>query len=105
MIPPAWQRSGWRIVAARFSSTSRKPHLVKTRSPVAIGRWVPRGDLGHDVVVLGLARLLDEHRLVRLQRLDQQLGRRRADGAVEVDARCRRRRRRPVRSSANCSAA
>ena len=42
VIPPAWQRSGWRIVAARFSSTSRKPHLVKTRSPVAIGRWVPR---------------------------------------------------------------
>ena len=33
-----------------------------------------------------LHRLLDEHRLVRLQRLDQQLGRLRADGAVEVDA-------------------
>ena len=33
------------------------------------------GDLGHHVVVLGLAWLLDEHRLIRLQRLDQQLGR------------------------------
>ena len=43
------------------------------------------GDLGHDVVVLAVDRLLDEHRLVRLQRLDQQLGRRRADRAVEVD--------------------
>ena len=30
------------MVAARFSSTSRKPHLVKTRSPVAMGRNVPR---------------------------------------------------------------
>ena len=41
-MPPAWHRSGCRIVAAFFSSTSRKPHLVKTRSPVAIGRCVPR---------------------------------------------------------------
>ena len=42
VMPPAWHRSGCRIVAARFSSTSRKPHFVKTRSPVAIGRCVPR---------------------------------------------------------------
>src|SRR5437773_2652261 len=42
VMPPAWHRSGWRIVAAFFSSTSRKPHFVNTRSPVAIGRWVPR---------------------------------------------------------------
>src|SRR6476660_6278383 len=42
VMPPAWHRSGWRIVAAFFSSTSRKPHFVKTRSPVAIGRCVPR---------------------------------------------------------------
>src|SRR5438477_136451 len=41
VIPPAWQRSGWRMVAAFFSSTSRKPHLVNTRSPVAIGKCVP----------------------------------------------------------------
>ena len=41
-MPPAWHRSGCRIVAALFSSTSRKPHFVKTRSPVAIGRCVPR---------------------------------------------------------------
>ena len=44
------------------------------------------GDLGHDVVVLALARLLDEHRLIRLQRLDEQLGVLRADRAVEIDA-------------------
>ena len=41
-MPPAWHKSGCRTVAAFFSSTSRNPHLVKTRSPVAIGRKVPR---------------------------------------------------------------
>ena len=28
------------MAAARFSRISRKPHLVKMRSPVAMGRWV-----------------------------------------------------------------
>ena len=39
----------------------------------------PAGDLGHDVVVLRLAGLLDEHRLRRLDGLDQELGQGRAD--------------------------
>ena len=34
----------------------------------------PPGDLRHDVVVLRLARLFDEHGLIRLERLDQELG-------------------------------
>ena len=41
-MPPAWQRSGWTTVAACFSSTSRNPHLVQSRSPVAIGMEVER---------------------------------------------------------------
>jgi hypothetical protein len=45
----------------------------------------PAGDLGHEAVVLAVDRLLDEHRLVRLQRLDEELGGRRADRPVEVD--------------------
>ena len=43
-------------------------------------------DLGHEVVVLALHRLFDEHRLIRLQRLDQQLRRGRADRSVKIDA-------------------
>ena len=52
---------------------------------MAIGKIRAARDLGHDVVVLRLARLLDEHRLIRLVGLDQQLGGSGADGAVEVD--------------------
>ena len=42
-------------------------------------------DVGQHVDVLALHRLLDKHRLVGFQPLDQQFGRLRADGAVEVD--------------------
>ena len=43
-------------------------------------------DFGHDVDVLARHRLLDEHGLKWLERFDQQLGRLRADGPVEIDA-------------------
>ena len=39
-MPPQWEMSGCRMAAARFSRISRKPHLVKMRSPVARGMWV-----------------------------------------------------------------
>src|SRR3954454_10257581 len=42
-------------------------------------------DLCHYIVVLRLARLFDEHRVIGLVSLDQQLGGGGADGAVEVD--------------------
>jgi hypothetical protein len=42
--------------------------------------------LTHDLHVLALDRLFDEHWLMRLERLDQQFGGLRTDGAVEVDS-------------------
>ena len=43
-------------------------------------------DVGHHIDFLAVHRLLDEHRLIRLQRLDEQPRGLLADGAVEVDA-------------------
>ena len=42
-------------------------------------------DLRHDVMVLAVDRLLDEHWLVWLQSLDEQLRRLRADRTMEID--------------------
>jgi len=43
-------------------------------------------DLGHQIVILAVDRLFDEHRVVRLERLDEHLRHRGADRAVKVDA-------------------
>ena len=43
-------------------------------------------DVGHHLDFLAVHRFLDEHRLIRLQRLDEQPRGLRADGAVKVDA-------------------
>src|SRR5262249_4810125 len=69
---------------------SLRQHLAEAplgKDPLAGGDWQVRAarDLRHDVMALAVDRLLDEHRLIRLQGPDQQLRRRRADGAVEVD--------------------
>ena len=42
-------------------------------------------DLGHDVMILALDRLLDKHGVIWLQCLDEDFRQRGADGAVEVD--------------------
>ena len=44
------------------------------------------GDIGHDLHVLAVDRLLDEHGLVGFQRLDEQFGRLGGNGSVKVDA-------------------
>src|SRR5262245_46118542 len=43
-------------------------------------------DVGHDLDVLAVDRLFDEHRLVGFQNLDEQLGCLRGDRPVEIDA-------------------
>ena len=42
-------------------------------------------DVGHDIGLLAIDRLLDEHGLERFQRLDEQPGRLLTEGAVEID--------------------
>jgi len=44
------------------------------------------GDVGHDVVVLTVDRLFDEHRIVLFELLDEDAGQGGTDAAVEVDA-------------------
>src|SRR5581483_10111109 len=65
-------------------------HLTETplrEDSLARSDWQERAarDLGHYVVILRLARLFDEHRLIRLDSLDQQLSRCRADCSVKIN--------------------
>ena len=49
------------------------------------GQMGPAGDIRHDLDLLAVDRFLDEHRLMRLQRLDEQSGGLLAERAMEVD--------------------
>ena len=85
MIPPAWRE-------VRLQDRGRP--LLQHLAEAPLGEQALAGgdrdrgrvgDVGQHVDVLALHRLLDEEGVVRLERLDQPLGRLRADRAVEVD--------------------
>ena len=59
-MPPAWHRSGCRMLAAPFSRISRKPHFVKMRSPVGDQQARARILQGTPVDVVEEPRRLDD---------------------------------------------
>src|SRR5262249_40709687 len=74
-------QNGGRLLFQDFAETPFREHALSGGDR----QMGAAGDFRHDVVILRLARLLDEHRLVRLQGLDEDLGQSGADGAVKID--------------------